>query len=79
MLSVSVLYMQALDKAKESSRKERLLCKQREQASLADQINLDLTYCVCQFLELLNHTIFIGILYLSFTAVFHTTGVVQSC
>ena len=45
-----VWYMQALDKAKESSRKERLLCKQREQASLAEQINLDLTYCVRRLL-----------------------------
>ena len=38
--------MQALDKAREAARKERILCKQREQAQLADQINLDLTYCV---------------------------------
>ena len=38
--------MQALDKAREAARKERILCKQREQAQLTDQINLDLTYCV---------------------------------
>ena len=38
--------MQALDKAKDAARKERMLCKQREQAQLTDQINLDLTYCV---------------------------------
>ena len=38
--------LQALDKAKEAGRKERLLCKQRDQASLNEQINLDLTYSV---------------------------------
>lgn len=37
---------QALDKAKEAGRKERLLCRQREQVGLSDQISLDLTYCV---------------------------------
>ena len=37
---------QALDKAKDAGRKERVLCKQREQAQATDQINLDLTYCV---------------------------------
>ncbi|KAJ1544277.1 Intraflagellar transport protein 88, partial [Nowakowskiella sp. JEL0078] len=36
----------ALEKAKEAGKKERALCKQREQANLGDQINLDLTYCV---------------------------------
>eukprot|EP00118_Oscarella_pearsei_P028332 m.1902 g.1902 ORF g.1902 m.1902 type:complete len:844 (+) comp8022_c0_seq1:68-2599(+) len=36
----------ALDRAKEAGRKERFLCKQREQHSLSDQINLDLTYSV---------------------------------
>ncbi|KAG5460019.1 MAG: hypothetical protein BJ554DRAFT_7984, partial [Olpidium bornovanus] len=36
----------ALEKAKEAGKKERQLTKQREQASLGDQINLDLTYCV---------------------------------
>eukprot|EP01135_Chromosphaera_perkinsii_P000153 Nk52_evm49s32 gene=Nk52_evmTU49s32 len=36
----------ALEKAKEAGKKERHLCKQREQAGLGDQINLDLTYCV---------------------------------
>jgi intraflagellar transport protein 88 len=39
-------YQLALDKAKEASKKERMLCKQREQMSLTDQINLDLTYSV---------------------------------
>ncbi|XP_065834297.1 intraflagellar transport protein 88 homolog [Oscarella lobularis] len=36
----------ALDRAKEAGRKERFLCRQREQHSLSDQINLDLTYSV---------------------------------
>lgn len=39
-------YQLALDKAKEAGRKERLLCRQREQAGLGEQISLDLTYCV---------------------------------
>lgn len=42
--------MQALDKAREAARKERMLCKQREQAQLSEQINLDLTYCVRLYL-----------------------------
>ena len=42
----NVLSPQALDKAKDAGRKERVLCKQREQAQATDQINLDLTYCV---------------------------------
>ncbi|GAQ81294.1 hypothetical protein KFL_000760230 [Klebsormidium nitens] len=37
----------ALEKAKEAGKRERLLCKQREQANLADQINGDLTFAVC--------------------------------
>ncbi|CAH8519781.1 unnamed protein product [Schistosoma turkestanicum] len=36
----------ALEKAKEASRKERVLVRQREQLGVADQINLDLTYSV---------------------------------
>ncbi|KAI8815627.1 uncharacterized protein EV422DRAFT_548801 [Fimicolochytrium jonesii] len=36
----------ALEKAKEAGKKERQLCRQREQLELADQMNLDLTYCV---------------------------------
>jgi intraflagellar transport protein 88 len=39
-------FQQALDKAKEAGKKERQLAKLREQHNLADQINLDLTYCV---------------------------------
>ena len=38
---------QALEKAKEAGRKERVLVRQREQQSMGDQINLDLTYSVC--------------------------------
>ncbi|KAJ3070234.1 Intraflagellar transport protein 88 [Podochytrium sp. JEL0797] len=36
----------ALEKAKEAGKRERALAKQRDQAGLGDQINLDLTYCV---------------------------------
>ena len=39
-------YQLALEKAKESGRKERMLVRQREQLSSSDQINLDLTYSV---------------------------------
>ncbi len=42
----SPFHTQALEKAKEAGRKERMLCKQREQANMTEQINLDLTYCV---------------------------------
>ena len=41
----------ALEKAKEAGRKERALCRQREQTSLAEQINLDLTYSVSTLLD----------------------------
>ena len=41
-----LLSPKALDKAKDAGRKERVLCKQREQAQATEQINLDLTYCV---------------------------------
>eukprot|EP00899_Mesostigma_viride_P015499 jgi/Mesvir1/23950/Mv10720-RA.2 len=37
----------AVEKAKEAGKRERLLCKQREQAGLGDQNNIDLTYAVC--------------------------------
>jgi len=37
----------ALDFAKEAAQKERLLRKQREQAGMLEQINIDLTYAVC--------------------------------
>ncbi|RHW67832.1 intraflagellar transport protein 88 [Trypanosoma brucei equiperdum] len=39
-------YGGALEKAKEAGKKERFLCKQRENLGLADQINSDLTYAV---------------------------------
>jgi len=37
----------ALERAKDAGKRERALCKQREQSQLADQINIDLTYSVC--------------------------------
>lgn len=40
------LSLQALEKAKEAGRKERMLVRQREQSGNADHINLDLTYSV---------------------------------
>ncbi|PWU96193.1 putative intraflagellar transport protein 88 [Trypanosoma cruzi] len=46
MLALQKDYGSALEKAKEASKKERQLCKQREQLGLADQINADLTYAV---------------------------------
>ena len=39
-------FWQALEKAKEAGRKERMLVRQREQLSAGEQINLDLTYSV---------------------------------
>jgi intraflagellar transport protein 88 len=36
-----------LQKAKEATRKERLLCKHRDKNGLSDQINFDLTYATC--------------------------------
>ena len=47
------LITKALDKAKEAGRKERALCRQREQATHHDQINLDLTYSVSTMLCLI--------------------------
>jgi len=40
-------YSLALEKAKEGAKKERQLCKHREQHQLMDQMNIDLTYAVC--------------------------------
>merc|ERR1719163_300133 len=37
----------ALEKAREAGKKERQLCKHREQHGLVDQMNLDLTYASC--------------------------------
>ena len=45
-LAVRRNFPSALDKAKEAVKKERALCKHREKANLADQINYDLTYAV---------------------------------
>ncbi|KAH9593042.1 Tetratricopeptide repeat [Trypanosoma melophagium] len=46
MLALQKDYGGALEKAKEAGKKERQLCKQREQLGLMDQINADLTYAV---------------------------------
>lgn len=43
---------EALEKAKEAGKQERRLCQKREEAGLADQINIDLTYSV--FFNLAN-------------------------
>ena len=40
-------YDEALAKAKEAGKKERVLCKHRDSKGLGDQMNLDLTYSVC--------------------------------
>jgi intraflagellar transport protein 88 len=37
----------ALEKGKEAGKKERQLCRLREQQNLLDQLNVDLTYAVC--------------------------------
>merc|ERR550514_2015430 len=37
----------ALEKAKEAGKRERQLCRLREQQNLLEQLNLDLTYAVC--------------------------------
>ena len=47
LLASQKQYARALEQAKEAGKRERLLCKQREQNGLADQINIDLTYSVC--------------------------------
>ena len=45
----------ALEKAKEAGKKERQLCKQREQLGLGDQVNVDLTYAVHFNLAVMYH------------------------
>jgi len=40
-------FREALEKAKEAGKKERQLCRIREQQNLLDQLNVDLTYAVC--------------------------------
>jgi intraflagellar transport protein 88 len=40
-------YQTALEKSKEAGKRERLLCKHREQAGLGDQMNVELTFAVC--------------------------------
>ena len=51
-IHVRTIPYQALEKAKEAGRKERVLVRQREQQSMGDQINLDLTYSVSTLLTL---------------------------
>ncbi|GBG87160.1 hypothetical protein CBR_g44618 [Chara braunii] len=46
----------ALEKAKEAAKRERVLCKQREQANMGDQISIDLTYAVSFNLAHQYHT-----------------------
>ena len=46
-LSLAKSFQPALEKAKEAGKLERQLCKKREENSLAEQINIDLTYSVC--------------------------------
>merc|ERR1719433_2360787 len=41
------LLREALEKGKEAGKKERQLCRLREQQNLLDQLNVDLTYAVC--------------------------------
>jgi intraflagellar transport protein 88 len=48
-------FSSALEKAKEAGKKERQLCKQREQLGLGDQINVDLTYAVHFNLAVMYH------------------------
>ncbi|CAD2215502.1 intraflagellar transport protein IFT88 [Angomonas deanei] len=46
MLAKQKDYGAALEKAKEAGKKDRLLCKQREELGLGEQVNIDLTYAV---------------------------------
>ena len=46
MVLFLIFSKKALEKAKEAGRKERALCRQREQSSLGEQVNLDMTYSV---------------------------------
>merc|ERR1719262_1304507 len=45
----------ALEKAKEAGKKERQLCRIREQQNLLEQLNVDLTYAVCLNLAIQHH------------------------
>jgi len=45
----------ALEKAKEAGRKERNLCRQRDQSQMTEQMNLDITYSVLFNLALSYH------------------------
>merc|ERR550514_94014 len=45
----------ALEKAKEAGKRERQLCRLREQQNLLEQLNVDLTYAVCLNLAIQHH------------------------
>ena len=45
----------ALERAKEAGKRERTLCRQREQQNLLEQLNVDLTYAVCLNLAIQHH------------------------
>ena len=47
LLNLRKEYAAALEKAKEAGKRERMLCREREQNGMADQVNIDLTYSVC--------------------------------
>lgn len=51
-LNLERRYGESLEKAKDAGKRERKLCQKREEAGLADQINIDLTYSV--FFNLAN-------------------------
>lgn len=51
-------HSQAVDKAKESARRERMLCKQRQQSQMTETINLDLTYFVRPFITPYTECVF---------------------
>lgn len=46
LLAAQKNYSEALDKAKEAGKKERQLCKQREDLNFLDQMNVELTFAV---------------------------------
>eukprot|EP00397_Hematodinium_sp_SG-2012_P008683 GEMP01008749.1.p1 GENE.GEMP01008749.1~~GEMP01008749.1.p1 ORF type:complete len:815 (+),score=195.88 GEMP01008749.1:33-2477(+) len=48
-------FREALERAKEAAKRERALCRMREQQNLLDQLNIDLTYAVCLNLAIQHH------------------------
>ena len=49
-------FSEALTKAKDAGKQERLLCKHREASGQIETINLDLTYAVCFNLATMYHS-----------------------